>query len=166
MTTKTKTRPPVMDYETFRDNVSNFTFPEETDSYRDYIAAQRREHLLFEEAVRGGMRYVDLFRNYQQNWAKKKLDEQHQQLVKEAHESLQKAYKTGDKAFDIFTALCRKHDFWYAYSDDIIVYRNGNESYNQIQAMIEAQPSGRREIYAAYWNKIVLQHQPESKPSE
>lgn len=157
---KPKVHLPVMSYEKFLDALREFKFPEETDSYYDYIQAQRKEKMLFEEAVRGGMKYVDLFRDFQKVWANKALESQRMALVTMLAESVKDAQDTGDAALNAFTALCRRHDFWYTYSDDINVYRRGNESYDEIHRLIQAQPPGRKEVYVAYWNKIVKQNQP------
>ncbi len=145
-----------MDNDTFLKRVDSQKYPFEADSYHELFKYMEEFHALFNEAKRGGIHFVNIFRDGMKyrlgalinNAVRKALDNQREIML----QTSERAFCTGDDEFDEFRRMCLGHDWHYDYTDDGAVWRRGNEVQKKLEKIV-ADKGGK---YKEYWENYAL----------
>ena len=145
-----------MDNDTFLNRVDTQKYPFEADSYHELFKFTEEFYALFNEAKRGGIHFVNIFRDGMKyrigamisKAIRKALDHQTEHMLA----LYERGFATGDEEFDNFRRLCLGHDWYYDYTDDGAVWRRGNEVQKKLEKIV-AEKGGK---YKEYWENYAL----------
>ena len=131
--------------------------PPAVDSYQNFIARENFRQQLFKLAVAGGKPYMDCFIDVTSGDIDARLDKAKADGFNEGYKSAREIYEeripTGDPDFDEFRNRVIYYDSTYMYSDDVNVWRRGNDNQKRIEELLK-----RGGIYTAfleYWKKVL-----------
>ena len=141
----------VVDLELFREKVQATKYPWETDSFFAFYKAMDELVHLFSLAKTGGMFFVEfLIKDIFYRMRSKTKNEVYEAVRAEQEQTAEreaKTFSTGDDEFDKYRRRCIYHDWYHDYSDDIEVWRRGNEKEKELEKI--AKEKGDK--YQIYW---------------
>lgn len=140
-----------MDREEFFKKVEETKFPFEVDSFHDFHIASIEYNRLFDEANRGGICFIKLLVAAIKTRQLVIINEKVQEALEKQRGSFSyiqdRDFKTGDEEYDAFRRKCINHDWYYSYSDDGGVWKNGERVRKELEATV-ATKGGK---YKEYW---------------
>lgn len=98
-------------------------------SFNDLINTKREEHNVFIRSITYGPEYVVVFKQAITDYTNHEVDETYR-ISNETHLKYEPHYFTGNEELDTYLKSLRILDWTYDHSDDINVWRSGNENYN------------------------------------
>ncbi len=154
-------KPPVprMEISEFYDLLNAHTWSFEANSYYEFAQFSKRERELEAIAWTNGPYFVECYMRELKSELNNKYSNGYTEGYNKAKSTYEGMINTGDTEFDAFRNMVRNHDFWYSYSDDGNVYRNGEARRQEILGIVK----DKQGIYKAYWSHYVDQ---QNKASE
>lgn len=135
----------------FHELLINHKWSFQTDSFAEFVKAQRAERDFFDIAMRGGVDYIRAISNVQIAPIKQMESASYQEAMAKAEKSYAEKAATGDEEFDAYRERLNYHDWHFDYSDDIKVWRRGNEAHKALMDIAKEKGG----IYIACWNHRV-----------
>lgn len=140
-------------YEAFLALLDKHTWTFNTDNFMDYSKAQREEQELMRLSMAGGPEYVRAFTRVQRDVLYRRVHEAETKVRQMLIARYDALIPTGDEEFDTFREKVRNHDFYYHYSDDVNVWRNGEERHKALIQTVKEKGG----LYKTYWERVCKQ---------
>lgn len=120
----------------------------ETGSFYDITSAVAYQQKLYHIAKRMGPEYMRAWHMHQCGHYARITQNDVAKKCQEARDYVEVQMKTGDTSFDDYVKRVRAHDWYYDFSDDISVYRNGKKEYDELKRIANE----RGGMYLTYFN--------------
>lgn len=124
-------------------------------SFQELIQYEQARHKLYTIARAAGMRYMELFAYHFYGGVERAIRDARSDGEgdgwQKAREHYEKRIETGDEEFDEFRKSVMHFDPTYHYSDDITVWRAGNDAEERIKAGVEK--GGIYKTFYDYWKE-------------